>query len=58
MQYCLNTEGLLSELRILLIFCCSRIFCFQRHFYLLRLNLTSSTNIELSTALCNAGQID
>ena len=34
-------------------YCCSRIFCFQHHFYLLRLNLTSSTNIELLTALCN-----
>ena len=39
-------------------YCWTRIFCFWRHFYLSRLNLTSSTNIELLTALCNVAQID
>ena len=51
MQCCLNRpiylKALSSELRILFM------FCFQCHLYYVRLNLTSSTNIDLLTALCS-----
>ena len=62
MQCCLNRlidlKALSSELFFWCFYCCSRIFCFQHHFFLLRLNLTPSTNIELLTAPCNVDQID
>ena len=62
MQCCLNRsiylKALSSELFFWCFYCCSRIFYFHHHFYLLRLNLTPSTNNELLTAPYNVDQID